>query len=155
MTSNHLEEKLAFFIDRCKKIGFSVTHQRLAIYTELIRSKEHPSTEMIYQKVHKKFPTISLATVYKTLNTFLTLKLVKLVNTSQDLSRYDGNLELHHHFVCQECGTVEDIPLSVIGPIKLSDKVVKEYNIVNYGIVLNGICTLCQKKLKKGITQGQ
>lgn len=146
MNQNEIQEKLDQFTDRCKQVGLSITHQRIAIYTELISSTEHPSPEMIYQKVHRKYPTISLATVYKTLNTFLTLNLVKQVNTAQEIIRYDGNLEVHHHFICRKCHRVEDIPIAIIGPVKLPEKVVKEYTISDAGLVLNGICSSCQKK---------
>ncbi len=104
---------------------------------------------MIFQKVHRKYPMISLATVYKTLNTFLTLNLIKQVNTPQEIIRYDADLELHHHFICQECSRIEDIPLSEIGQFKLPKKVVEEYTIFNYGLVLNGICESCRKKRNK------
>ncbi|MDI6783885.1 MAG: transcriptional repressor [bacterium] len=134
------------FIDRCKQSGLSVTHQRIAIYTELVKSKAHPSAEMIFQNLKKKYPSMSFATVYKTMETFIALNLVYPINTGQEVIRYDGNPELHHHFICRGCNAIEDIADSAFGHIELPDSVAKEYTILTYGLVLQGICKTCRKK---------
>ena len=63
------EEKARQFVDACRERGLSVTHQRMAIYGALANSEEHPSAERIFARVRQAYPTLSLATVYKTLET--------------------------------------------------------------------------------------
>jgi Fur family peroxide stress response transcriptional regulator len=55
-------------MEKYRDIGFKLTPQRLAILDFLQGNKKHPSAEDIYRSVHKKFPTMSLATVYSTLS---------------------------------------------------------------------------------------
>ncbi len=55
------------FIKKCREYRLSLTPQRIAIYKALIADDSHPSPEKIYKKIKPDFPTISLATVYKTL----------------------------------------------------------------------------------------
>jgi len=70
-----LDEKTMQFTSQCREAGLKVTPQRIAIYRELLQTDEHPSAEMLYEKVKKTFPSISLDTVNRTL---LTLSLIHI-----------------------------------------------------------------------------
>ena len=104
----YIEELTDNFIKRCKEVGMKVTPQRVAIYRELASSDQHPSAEMIYQRIKKYYPNVSLTTIYRTLETFENLGIVFVVNVLYDAARYDANLEPHHHVVCVKCRKVED-----------------------------------------------
>lgn len=92
-----------------KKKGMRVTPQREAIYKLLASSKAHPTAEYVLGEVRKTFPSISFNTVYKTLLSFEEAGLVQRFNIGQNIYRYDGNVSAHPHFICLECGRVDDL----------------------------------------------
>ena len=77
--------------------GFKVTPQRLAVYDALSSTKSHPNAEMLYNMLQPSYPTMSLATVYKTMDIFAELGLIQVLT---------GN---HPHIRCTECNRVDDI----------------------------------------------
>lgn len=92
---------------REKKI--KVTPQRIAVYNMLLNTEEHPDAETIHKALEPTNPTISLATIYKTVDYFKSLGLVQELNVGQGRSRYDAIVEPHPHAVCTSCGVVEDL----------------------------------------------
>ena len=89
--------------------GFKVTPQRLAIYSVLEETKTHPSAEMIFNQLQPTYPTMSLATVYKTIEILKELELVQILNVGEDSFRYDADTSDHAHIVCSVCGRVDDV----------------------------------------------
>ena len=89
--------------------GFKVTPQRLAIYEVLVNTKEHPSAEMIFNQLQTYYPTMSLATVYKTIEILKEIGLVQVLNVGEDSFRYDANVENHPHIRCMVCKRVDDM----------------------------------------------
>ncbi len=92
--------------------GLRCTPQRLAVYDHLSRSDQHPTAEEVYQSVRAQVPKISLATVYKALETLVDVgAATKLTaGTGGTRSRYDARRDLHYHFRCLRSGTVHDLP---------------------------------------------
>ena len=68
----------------------------------------HPTTEKVYESLKEKYPTISLATVYKTLHIFKEVGLIQELNFSDGNIRYDPNMELHINIICIKCGGITD-----------------------------------------------
>ncbi len=94
--------------DRCKQAGLAVTPQRLAIYQALHASFDHPSPEALYERVKPQMPSISLATIYKTLETLVSIGVASELPATGDTKRYDANMGHHHHRVCDSCNAIED-----------------------------------------------
>jgi len=88
--------------------GYKVTPQRLAICEEVLSSREHPSAEMIFEKVSKKYPSLSLTTVYHTLDLLKELELVHELRFDNHSSRFDPNTSIHVNVICRRCGKIED-----------------------------------------------
>jgi len=61
-----IREKLELFVERCKEKKLKITPQRVAVYEVLLKSKEHPTVEEIYNQIKEKYPYVSMATVYRT-----------------------------------------------------------------------------------------
>ena len=84
-----------------------VTCQKKIILDYLKSVQTHPSAEIIFKKVRKKLPRISLGTVYRN------LKVMKergdILEISSQIARYDGDVSSHSHFVCEKCGEIFDI----------------------------------------------
>ena len=62
ISSTDLDKKTVWFAALCREKGLKVTPQRIAIYRELVKTNEHPSAEMLCEKVRRTFPSISLGT---------------------------------------------------------------------------------------------
>jgi Fur family peroxide stress response transcriptional regulator len=97
------------FLARCRAAGLAVTPQRLAIFRHLAATDRHPSAEELHAAVRQELPTLSLATIYKTLDTLGAIGVVRPVSRLGARGRWDANLEPHHHLVCTTCGTVIDV----------------------------------------------
>ena len=138
------------FIEVLRNHGLQVTHQRLAVYQELFNSKEeHPDAEMIYREVRKRFPMISLGTVYKTLERFAEVRLVRKVSPTTEVARYDADLTSHHHIVCLDCQSITNVKESEVNQeIQIPDY--GEFKIIQYQLVFQGYCPTCVKDRKDG-----
>ncbi len=77
--------------------GIKATHQRLVVYDSLQKMRFHPSAEEVYSLIHPENPSISLATVYNTLDSFVEARLITKVSSEEGKSRYDFNITDHHH----------------------------------------------------------
>jgi Fur family transcriptional regulator, peroxide stress response regulator len=99
--------------------GMRLTRQRLAIYRELTSRYDHPDVEMLFKAVKPRIPQISLFTVYRTMNAMETAGMAWRVATWKGHARYDGNVETHGHFLCERCGRIHDLDLTMddIGPL--------------------------------------
>jgi len=96
-------------MQKYKDIGFKLTPQRLAILEFLDGNKSHPSAEEIYRAVSAKFPTMSFATVYNTLETMRKREKILELTIDPDKKRFDPNPTPHHHLICIRCKRIVDI----------------------------------------------
>lgn len=99
--------------------GMRLTRQRMAIYRELSSRFDHPDVDMLYKAVKPRIPQISLFTVYRTMNALEAAGMVWRVATWKGHARYDGNVETHGHFLCETCGRIHDMDLTMddLGPL--------------------------------------
>ncbi|HYA40803.1 MAG TPA: Fur family transcriptional regulator [Syntrophobacteraceae bacterium] len=130
------------FIATLRERGLQVTYQRLAIYQALYFTREHPSAEVIYQQVKKRFPMISLGTVYKTLERFYEVGLIQKVSPMTEVARYDAITDPHHHMVCVECQSIHDASLAEEPAIKVSEQ--DGFRIMRQQVVVHGYCPACK-----------
>lgn len=132
------------YIEQLKQAGYKVTHQRLVILDYLLHSREHPSAEMIYADLRQRYPTISLATVYNTLEMLSKVGLVVDLGAPGERRRFDGIVSEHSHYFCTECGKVKD--LNIPGADRALNKLVQETNlpVTRYRIDFFGLCEDCQ-----------
>jgi Fur family peroxide stress response transcriptional regulator len=129
--------------------GLQVTYQRLAIYQALYCTKQHPSAESIYQQVRKRFPMISLGTVYKTLEKFYEVGLIEKVSPITEVARYDAVTDPHHHMVCLECQSIQDADSIVVEP-RISVPENNGFRVVRQQVVLQGYCPGCKENNSNG-----
>ncbi|HMM21984.1 MAG TPA: Fur family transcriptional regulator [Selenomonadales bacterium] len=126
--------------------GFKVTPQRLAIYQVLANSRAHPSAEMIFSQLQPAYPTMSLATVYKTVEILREIGLIQILNTGEDSFRYDADTSMHSHIRCLECGRVDDLyDVESAGFVKDVAKKTP-YRLTGQQFYFYGICPACQDK---------
>ena len=85
------------------------TKQRQTILEVLKNAKDHPSADLIYDRVRKKMPNISLGTVYRNLELLVSAGEILKISTPSGQAKYDGTTARHIHFRCTECGKLEDL----------------------------------------------
>ncbi len=134
--------------------GFKLTPQREATVLVLLENeKDHLSAEEIYMLVKKKSPEIGLATVYRTLEMLTELKVVDKVSFNDGLSRYDvrkeGAKHFHHHLLCLECGSIEEVEDDLLGDVELIVEKKYHFLVKDHRLTFHGICSKCQLKKKE------
>jgi Fur family peroxide stress response transcriptional regulator len=144
---NQLKGKIDAFQMRCRKTGLKVTPQRVAVYKALIESKEHPSADMLWRKVRKTFPNISLDTVNRTLLTLAEIGAAFVVEGSGDVKRFDGCLKNHQHFKCIKCKKIIDFRHKPFDNITVPKSISEKYTVLKKTVYLEGICDLCKKRI--------
>jgi Fur family peroxide stress response transcriptional regulator len=92
-----------------REAGLVPTIQRLAILEWLIKTSQHPTADQVLSAVRKKFPSISRATVYNTLDALTKAGMILRLNVDPTVARYDADLDRHAHFRCRICRKVYDI----------------------------------------------
>jgi Fe2+ or Zn2+ uptake regulation protein len=96
-------------VERLHQVGLKATGPRLLILAALEHDRNHPTAEQLHRKLRKKYPSLSLSTVYQTLEIFLRTGLCRRVTDIADRLRVDGTPRDHDHAVCRVCGTIFDI----------------------------------------------
>jgi Fur family peroxide stress response transcriptional regulator len=134
-------------VERMKENGFRITPQRVAIAEILANSCYHPRVEQIYSEVIKKFPTTSLATIYKTVALLKELGEVMEIGFGDESNRYDGkNPHPHPHIMCVKCKSISDPDLASLNEMSKELSEETGYKIVSHRLDFFGICPNCQKK---------
>ena len=134
-------------IFREKKL--KLTPQRIAVYKYLLSSKQHPSAETIYKSLQEEFPTMSFATVYKTLKTLVEVNLIQELNVGEGNFRYDANTLSHPHIQCLKCSRVDDIEGIDFNDLNIKIKPYTNYDVLYNQVYFYGICKDCQKEQEK------
>lgn len=129
-----------------KEYNLKVTPQRVAIVEELYKHG-HMNIDELYKKLLEKFPSISLATIYKNVNAMVEKIFLNEVKIPETKSVYELAKEAHSHLVCSSCGKIEDIKIDT-SVLKDSLKEQSSFQIENVDVVFSGICTSCQNKSK-------
>lgn len=119
-------------INIMEKSGIKPTIQRVIILEHLMNSKVHPTVEGIYSEIRTKFPTISLATVYNTLEILEKHKLIRSIKVESEHTRYDYAYDDHIHLFIKETNEIIDFYDEEV--ISLIKKKLSEHNYSNYRI---------------------
>ncbi|MGB3477701.1 MAG: Fur family transcriptional regulator [bacterium] len=129
-----------------KEKDLKPTYQRLKVLEYLDKHMNgHPTVEMIYEALAKNIPTMSMTTVYNTLNAFLEKRLVSAVTITGTEIRYDFNTSPHHHFLCKKCGRIIDIDIKC--PV-VDKKKIYGHRIEEFHRYIKGVCKDCLKNEK-------
>ena len=134
-------------ITRLKENEYRLTPQRVELIRLIAASEEHPSASHLYNQIKVQFPTMSLATIYKTLELLKELGEVLEIGLRDD-SHYDGNKPYPHpHLICTKCKKIMDGELDTA--VKTIVQEVEKnfgFQIVKHQLDFYGICSDCQNK---------
>jgi Fe2+ or Zn2+ uptake regulation protein len=122
--------------------GFKVTPQRQCVFRALHGTSSHPTAHAVYLAVGEEMPTISLRTVYQTLNDLVALGEIQHVDVGTGAARFDPTTTTHHHLVCTRCGAVRDVH-SDLGGLRLAPRQRQGFTIAGAEVVFRGLCAAC------------
>ncbi len=135
------------FSEKLREKKLKVTPQRLAIYSYLANSGAHPTVETIYNDIRADFPSMSIATVYKTVAALRDAGLVREFNISEDSNRYDAHMDEHAHIICTKCHCIEDYYGSFdMGEDICRMELASGFSIESRDMNFYGLCEKCRDK---------
>jgi len=130
------------FRQLCSQRGLAATHQRQKIYEAVMSRPGHYSPEQVYEQVRKELPSISLATVYKNLKTFVDAGMMQELSVHHGW-RVDANSHPHHHLICTRCRSVTDLDEERLEPVKLRGRLPAGFRVEKLSLEIRGVCKKC------------
>jgi Fur family peroxide stress response transcriptional regulator len=143
---SYSEKNFEQLLKKLRELDYRLTPQRIELVRLITNSKDHPNAAQLFEQVKVIFPTISFATVYKT------LALLKELGEVIEISLHDDNHfdairpSPHPHLICTSCNTILDGELQA--PIQtLVDEIqdISGYQIHRQQLIFYGLCPDCQK----------
>lgn len=122
------------------------SYQRDTILQVVLNSTDHPTAEIIYNRVQKIIPNISLGTVYRNLNSLVENGYIKHIGISNNQDHFDKTTMSHNHIRCIVCNNVCDIFSTTTDDFCDKIELETKYKIISKDLVFEGICPNCQKK---------
>lgn len=136
------EQADALLRDALEANGQRFTEQRAAVYRFLLGTTDHPTADEVFTAVRADIADISLATVYKALETLVSCNLAVKLSYGDDSARYDARTDDHYHSRCLQCGQVRDVPGQVpeiLPQLHVGDG----FRVQGYRVEVIGLCPAC------------
>jgi Fur family iron response transcriptional regulator len=110
--------------------------QRVAVADYVLATEDHPSADQVWNKVRARFPMISRATVYNTLNLFVQKGLLRQLVLAEGNVVFDPKVDPHHHFIDDATGTISDVPWDAVKVSRIES--LKHFDVHEYQVVMRG-----------------
>jgi Fur family peroxide stress response transcriptional regulator len=123
-----------------------MTPQRMAIMEYLEGNIAHPSAADIFNSVSERFPTMSFATVYNTLQTLKEKGRLLELSLDPDKKRFDPYPSPHHHLICLKCKRIMDVHREF--DLTLSKAEQHDFELIGNHVDFYGTCPECRQKGK-------
>ena len=126
------------------------TRQLSAVADVVNAAHDHPSAEEVHRRVRRKLPRVSLGTVYRNLQKLAAQHQIRVVQLADRAARYDGMMEEHDHFMCEQCGTVSDLVRRRSAWPASPDLGRAGYVVRSHALTFYGLCPKC-----RGVADGK
>ena len=130
-------------IEALRSKGYKATPQRIAICRVVLNKRTHPSAQQVYTEVRKTNPTVTLATVYKTLEVLRDLNLVQEINFPEGQARFDSCMKAHINLVCLKCGSIVDLDDTIVMEIASKVTASTKFKPAGQRTDVYGTCQKC------------
>lgn len=130
--------------------GRKITPQRQLLFQLLHDNDSHPTAEALYTIASTKMPGISLRTVYQTLKELAEMGELQFIDVGIGATRFDPNVEDHHHVVCDQCGETRDVHVKGIAQLKPTGA--EEFTVTDVGVLFHGTCKKCSNHSSRSVT---
>ena len=128
-----------------RKSGYRVTPQRQLILDAVCELGRHVSPEAVYELVRRKTPSLSRATVYRTLHFLTEQRILAMVQLVDGRTAYEiAGSEPHHHLVCRSCDRFLELPHSVLRSFRRAMETQYDFEIDVSHVSFFGHCTDCR-----------
>jgi Fur family peroxide stress response transcriptional regulator len=114
----------------------------------VLHSRDHPSAQRVYDEVRRIHPTVSLATVYKTLQILTEHGLVQELDLPESQARFDSYVEPHINLVCKRCGNIQDFDDSAAREMVEKVAAKAEFTRTGQRLDIYGVCKTCRSRNK-------
>ena len=131
------------YVKLLKEKSIKITPQRLEILKYLDDNRTHPTADQIYTELKGKNPSLSKTTVYNSVEILEENDFIQSLSISGLELRYDFRNDMHHHFLCRQCGNIIDIDIECPNIGKVIGSGHKVEKVDGY---FKGICKKCIKK---------
>ena len=140
-----MDTSIEFLKNELQEKGIRPSLHRIQILDYLHQQQGHPTVDDIYASLSSEIPTLSRATIYNTLNSFVKVGLARVISTNGVEKRFDITLHDHGHFTCESCGVITNFRID-IGSIPVDELALFEIREKN--IYFNGLCPNCLDQQK-------
>jgi Fe2+ or Zn2+ uptake regulation protein len=131
--------------ERLRHVGLKATGPRMVILAALEQDRSHPTAEQLYEMLRPSYPSLSLSTVYQTLDAFIRTGLCRRVSDTGDRLRVDGTPQDHDHAVCRACGTIFDVDRQIFPRPAPPKQLPHGLTVTGLRVEYDVICTTCRK----------
>jgi Fe2+ or Zn2+ uptake regulation protein len=135
---------LTHALEALSRAGLRRTPQRIAVIEVLAGNRDHPTAEAIWSAVRQQMPSVSLSTVYSTLNELESLGLIQQV--ADDPMRVDPDVSVHAHLLCRVCGSLVDVPDDGAVAVASGSAERAGHAVESVTVGVTGVCASCRRK---------
>jgi Fur family peroxide stress response transcriptional regulator len=154
--SRRSQKSDALIIETLRKKGYKATTQRIAICRFALHSRDHPSAQRVYDEVRLVHPTVSLATVYKTLQILTEHGLLQELDLPESRARFDSYIKPHINLVCMRCGDIQDFDDNAAREMVERVAAKAEFTWTGQRLDIYGVCKTCRNRNRsKNSTQAR
>lgn len=130
--------------------GRKLTPQRQLLFQLMHDNDTHPTAEALYTMASANMPGISLRTVYQTLNELAEMGELQFVDVGAGATRFDPNVDDHHHVVCDKCGVIRDVYVEDAALLKPTGA--EEFSVTDVAVLFHGTCKKCFVRSSRSAT---
>ncbi len=145
MQDETIADRIREFEELCRQRGLPVTMQRRVILEAVLKRDDHPTADQIYEAVRERIPQLSRTTIYRVLETFVDLGILRRLRQT-GAARFDGKIERHHHVVCTQCGKIVDLEDTGLDCLSIPNEKMQGFEIDDFSVHFSGICPNCLKQ---------
>ncbi len=124
-----------------RRQGLKVTPQRQLLFRLLHGNQAHPSAEALHAVASEHMPGISLRTVYQTLSDLVSMGELRQLAFASGATRFDPNVDHHHHAACDRCGHLRDVYVDGIDGLQVDG--MGGFTTERASVVFHGLCDGC------------
>ena len=135
---------MSWIVEQLHRVGLRATGPRVLILAALEHDCSHPTAEQLFETLRPAYPSLSLSTVYQTLDTFIHTGLCRRISDAGDRLRVDGTPQDHDHAVCQTCGAIFDIDRQQFPPPVPPAQLSNGLLVIGLRLAYEVICTACR-----------
>jgi Fur family transcriptional regulator, peroxide stress response regulator len=129
-----------------KPLTYRKSKQRDQLLKLLHSTDLHPTADWLYDKMKKKFPRLSLGTVYRNLGILIEQGLVRKLHYGSTFDRFEARVVPHCHLICECCGRISDFEMPLHADLNMEASARTDFAIAYHKIDFFGQCATCQKR---------